>query len=206
MNAPDCETPAMSHQTRGRDIDVVWPSACVDAGETFIIGVWAPGSVGVQCSYWTLDGQPLEPPCADGTTPTPTATPATPTPTPVCPAGPDPSGGCLPCPTAQALVAVRAVVLSTCPPIVTHTPTTTPFLDIQGDSNCDGEVDATDALAVLRMGAGLAVVVPPPCEGFDGDVDCSLTTNAVDALKILRYSAALSVFQNEPCPDIGTAE
>jgi hypothetical protein len=96
------------------------------------------------------------------------------------------------------------VAVSTCPPAASPSPT--PFVDIQGDGNCDGTVDATDALAVLRSGAGLAIVVPPPCKGFDGDVDCSLTTNAVDALKILRHNAGLSVLQNEPCPDIGTEE
>ena len=193
-NAADCPTPEVSHQTRGRDIDVVWPSACVDADEIVVMRVGAPGSVSVQCSYWTLFGNPLEPPC--GPTPTP--------PTPPCPAATAPPGGtCPPCP-GLLVYAGRAVVLSTCPP--TASPSPTPIDDIQGDSTCDGAIDATDALAVLRLGAGLAIVVPPPCVGFDGDVDCSLTTNAVDALKILRHNASLSVSQNEPCPDIGTPE
>jgi len=229
-NAPDCPAPTVSHQTRGRDIDVVWPSACVDVGEIVVVRVGAPGSVSVQCSHWTLFGEPLQPPC--GPTPTPSPTPSPPSPTFPCPAGPDPSGGCLPCPTYVGY-ARAAIILSTCPPIVTPTPTpsptpsptgppcpvslvhagpvmgvsactSTPVPDIQGDSNCDGTISSTDALAVLRFTAGLPVQTS--CSGFDGDVDCNLVTNAVDALKILRHNANLSVLQNEPCPDIGTLE
>jgi hypothetical protein len=201
-------------------INFDWGTSCVDPGEWVNVGFVLecttpePGCVKptLVCAYWTLAGQPVTPsspaPAGAAVCPSPspintlTPTPSpTPSPTLPCPAGPDPSGGCLPCPTWSG-----AIVLSTCPPIVTPTPTATPIPDIQGDSTCDGAVDASDALAVLRLNAGLTVILPPPCETFDGDVDCSLSTNSVDALKILRHNAALSVTQNEPCPDIGTLE
>ena len=198
-------------------VDVDWGATCVDPGEAMYASFTlscvtpTPGCVKpfIVCGHWSLLGEPVIPPspaiwgiraCPS---PTPTPTPTPPFPTPPCPAATAPPGGtCPPCPTAEPMVlAAPVVALSTCPPI--QTPSPTPFVDIQGDATCDGSVDATDALAVLRMNAGLLLI---PCVEFDGDVDCNLTTNAIDALKILRHNAALSVTQAEPCPDIGMPE
>jgi hypothetical protein len=57
-----------------------------------------------------------------------------------------------------------------------------------GDADCDGNVDAVDALYVLRSVAGLAV--PGTCLPI-GNVDCSPLLTAVDALAILRFVAGL---------------
>ncbi len=79
------------------------------------------------------------------------------------------------------------------------------------DVNCDGSVDAVDALAVLRHTAGLAVAQPPECAALDtgnplfGDVNCSGIVDAVDALAILRFAAGLPVDQPPDCPPIGPA-
>jgi hypothetical protein len=70
----------------------------------------------------------------------------------------------------------------------------------QGDANCDGIVNAVDALHVLRFSAGIGQI---SCVGR-GDVNCDENRTAVDALGILRHSAGLSqIPQTEPCSDIG---
>jgi serine protease len=61
---------------------------------------------------------------------------------------------------------------------------------ILGDVDCNGAVDALDALHVLRHAAGFQG------EGLcimDGDVNCDGYIDAVDALAILRYVAGLSI-------------
>lgn len=60
---------------------------------------------------------------------------------------------------------------------------------LPGDADCDGDADATDALAVLRLAAGLpegAACAPA------ADVDCSGSLDAVDALLVLRFAAGLT--------------
>ncbi len=70
-----------------------------------------------------------------------------------------------------------------------------------GDVNCDGAVDALDALFILRAVAGL----PTATCGGQGDVDCSGWMDAVDALSILRYGAGLPpVAAPAPCPLLGS--
>jgi len=83
----------------------------------------------------------------------------------------------------------------------------------KGNVDCDGDIDALDALKELRYVAQLPVSQTPPCPliGTDvasvwGDVDCSGGVTSVDALKILRFLAQLPVSQTEPCPDIGIPE
>ena len=90
------------------------------------------------------------------------------------------------------------VVSSAFPP-PTPSPTAAPGL--QGDTDCDGDVDSVDGLFVLRDVAGF-----DPSECIDqGDVDCDEDRDSVDALGILRDVAALPPLdQNEPCTDIGT--
>ncbi len=58
-----------------------------------------------------------------------------------------------------------------------------------GDADCDGDADAVDALAILRLSAGLP-------EGAAcaqaADIDCSGSLEAVDALLVLRFAAGLA--------------
>ncbi len=85
-----------------------------------------------------------------------------------------------------------------------------------GDVDCDDDVDAVDALKVLRYVVGLPVSQVEPCPdiGADvlvngqamkwGDVDGDGDVDAVDALKILRHVAGLPVDQAPGTPDIGS--
>jgi hypothetical protein len=79
-------------------------------------------------------------------------------------------------------------------------PTATPVLLTAGDADCDGDVDAVDALWVLRHTAGLE-----PGAGclLAANVDCSLAVDSVDALLILRHAAGLPA-EREGCPPPGT--
>jgi hypothetical protein len=86
QNAPGCPQAAVGFgRTSGPDFtyagDVIWPSACVDNGESVTIGLGTGGNtVTVVCSHWTIFGSPIGAPCPS---PTPPGTPtATPTPTP----------------------------------------------------------------------------------------------------------------------------
>ncbi len=79
-----------------------------------------------------------------------------------------------------------------------------------GDVDCDGSVNAVDALKVLRSVALLSVTsgCATPIGSGDplmGDVDCSGGVDAVDALALLRYVANLPVSQQPGCPEIGSA-
>ena len=83
---------------------------------------------------------------------------------------------------------------------------------IQGDVDCDGDVDSVDSLKLLWWVAGLPFGQTDPCPdvGSDvaslfGDVDCDDDVDSVDSLKILRFVAGLPFGQTEPCPDIGDA-
>lgn len=95
----------------------------------------------------------------------------------------------------------------------TATPTASPALElVQGDNDCDGDVDAVDALQGLRFVAGLGVSQAAGCPGLGtevaslfGDVDCDGDVDAVDALQILRFVAGLAVNQQQACPQIGEA-
>jgi hypothetical protein len=214
-NAPGCPDPQLDEGPPSFDrfsLDIDWGVACVDSGESVTLRlVYLCGDVPCTtpqpfCYTWTLLGSPLPShgDCEPGEV-TPTVTP---TATPACPAGPAPSGGCLPCPGQSN---APGVIASTCVPVVTPTPTPTPEPSppssgsprIWGDINCDGAVNASDALVHLRIGTLLPADVPVGCE-FEGDVDCSGAVNAVDALKILRYAALLPVNQFQPCPAIGS--
>ena len=80
--------------------------------------------------------------------------------------------------------------------------------------DCSGQVNAIDALKVLRFSAGLSYTQNEPCKKIgietlpsgkiQGDVDCGNTVASVDSLKLQRYAAALPYTQTEPCPDIGS--
>lgn len=141
-------------------------------------------------------------------TPTPSPTPnQTPPPTPT-PTGQTPTPTPTPTPTGQT-------------PTVTPTPTATaapsppPGGLTQGDNDCDGDVDAVDALQDLRHVAALPVDQHPDCTDIGaavpaggepqifGDVDCDGDVDAVDALQILRFVAGLAVNQADGCTNIG---
>lgn len=142
--------------------------------------------------------------CVELDAPTPTPVPtgsATPTATPT------PTGGATTTPT----------------PTSTGGPTPTPTGGAKGngkwgDIDCNGEVDAVDALKILRDVAALAYTQTEPCPDLGdevpvlaagtnrvwGDVDCDGDVDAVDALGVLRFVAALSVNQQPGCPEMGS--
>jgi hypothetical protein len=70
--------------------------------------------------------------------------------------------------------------------------------------NCNGEIETTDALMILREIAALPVSAR--CSP-SFDIDCDESTNAVDALALLRYIAGLPPLDGSPdCPEIGSIE
>jgi len=77
-----------------------------------------------------------------------------------------------------------------------------PCGSFSGDVDCDGGIDAVDALKVLRGSAGLSNA--GGCLAGSGDANCSGAVNAVDALILLRHVAGLPVTLPEGCPLIGT--
>lgn len=71
-----------------------------------------------------------------------------------------------------------------------------------GSVNCDADVDAVDALLVLRFSAN----IQPAAQCIDaGDVQCDGDIDALDALQILRSVAGLTPIQEPGCPAIGSA-
>ncbi len=91
---------------------------------------------------------------------------------------------------------------------------------VNGDVDCNGNVDAVDALKVLRNLVALPISQTDPCLEFGddlatlwedvlpalwADVDCDGDIDAVDAPKIQRHVVLLPVSQTEPCADIDTA-
>lgn len=87
---------------------------------------------------------------------------------------------------------------------------------VKGDVACDFDVDAVDALQVLRSVAGLSPDQEPNCPGIDekvpmgdapfsfGDMDCDFDVDAVDALQILLFVAGLETDLPPGCTEIGT--
>jgi hypothetical protein len=85
-----------------------------------------------------------------------------------------------------------------------------------GDVNCDGDVEAVDALKILRHVVRLAVSQEEPCPDIGstvtvdgtprlwGDVDGYGDVDAVDALQILRHVVRLPVAQRPGTPPIGS--
>jgi uncharacterized repeat protein (TIGR01451 family) len=123
--------------------------------------------------------------------------PGTPTPTPA------------PTPTPTPAVGTPT-------PSPTPGPTPTPGPELtQGDNDCDGDRDATDALKNLQDLAAIPYQQEPDCPEIGGpvpaganpalfgDVDCDGDVDATDALKLLQDIAAIPYTQSEPCIDIG---
>ena len=97
------------------------------------------------------------------------------------------------------------------------TPTPEPAQNVVwGDNRCDGELDTTDGLAVLRHVAALSELSQTqPCPSLEqtitvlqpglwGDVDCDQDVDTVDDLKVLRVIAGFDVKQPANCYPIGT--
>jgi len=75
---------------------------------------------------------------------------------------------------------------------------------IQGDADCDHDVDAADGLHVLKFVADIGPFAG--CVESGGDVNCDATLAAWDTLGILRFVAALPPMSAPPdCPAIGDA-
>jgi CSLREA domain-containing protein len=103
---------------------------------------------------------------------------------------------------------------SLCVEVVEGGPTPTPGpVRLHGDVRCDGEVDATDGLGILREVAGMPHIShTEPCPDLGdrvdgrifGDVLCNGGIDAVDALAILRFVAGLPPLPaGIGCPDVG---
>ncbi len=123
---------------------------------------------------------------SDTPTPSPTETPTgTPTPTPTDSPTPTPTDTPTPTPTPSP----------TASPSVTPTGASVAC----GDVDCDYDVDAVDALGILRFVARLS---NPPCID-KGYTNCDGFLNAVDALFVLRYVAGLPAGGGDGCPKIG---
>ena len=128
-------------------------------------------------------------------TPSPTSTPGpsgTPTPTPT----PDPEPTSTP--TEEPTSSATPTPAATATP--TPSPTTGPNEPTVGDADCNGLIQSTDALYILRYTAG----IPPASECIaDGDTDCDADIDAVDGLGVLRFVAGLPVAPSG-CPPIGS--
>ncbi len=98
-------------------------------------------------------------------------------------------------------------------PTPTPSPSPSPAPMINGDVDCDGDVDALDALQQLLYMAGLVDAPSPSCPQIGawvgslfGDTDCDGGVDAIDALNVLRYAIGIVIEQNEPCTDIGAQQ
>jgi hypothetical protein len=71
---------------------------------------------------------------------------------------------------------------------------------LAGDANCDGSVDESDALLILRFEAG---TYASDCLLNTGNVICRDRLDAMDALAVLRYVRGLVTELPPLCPAIG---
>lgn len=200
MNSDGTDTSAQGHLPDGTEVELATDFGSV--GSQSVVSETADGVAHAQLTANAGPGTAHISATLDNETQTGTVEITNPTPTPV--ATPTPSSTPGPTPT----------------PSSTPSPTPPPAGElIQGDNDCDGDVDAVDALKNLQhiaaipfqqepdcpdIGDSLAVFAPasvPP--KIFADVDCDDDVDAVDALKILQFVAALPFTQTEPCTDIG---
>ena len=144
----------------------------------------------------------------DTPTPPPDGTP-TPTPEPTETETPAPTGTQTPVPTETGTPTPAPTDTPTPAPTDTPTPSPnggegasapTPLVIACGDTDCDGDVDAVDALNILRFVASLGS--PAPCIGY-GYTDCNDKLEATDALVVLRHVAQLPLGLDPGCPQVG---
>ena len=156
-------------------------------------------------SFKAIDSEPspsptLTPSPGPGTSP-PTAPTATPTATPVPSPSPVPSPVVREIPTPTATPTRALATGGWLPPLADPN---------RGDINCDGDIDSTDALKLLRHVSGFPGSVLSGCPGIGsqstsifGDIDCDRDVDSVDALRILRHVAGLPVSPSQNCTPIG---
>jgi hypothetical protein len=84
-----------------------------------------------------------------------------------------------------------------------------PFLN--GDLNCDTQVNSVDALTAILHAIDAAVSQHPGCRSVGsqfasafGDVNCDGTVDQVDALWLLRYEGGIPAAAGGNCPPVGT--
>lgn len=101
------------------------------------------------------------------------------------------------------MVVLAAVAWLTVGPqqLTTQTSAATQGASISGDADCNGGVNAVDALHVLSRAAGLQ---PYAACVAAGNVKCDDGIDAGDSLYILRHVAALTVNLPLGCPPIGS--
>ena len=82
---------------------------------------------------------------------------------------------------------------------------------VKGDNDCDGDVDAVDALGALRWLVALSVAQAIGCPALGaeyasifGDTDCDDDLDAVDAQRILMEGAGLANTYQDRCEAIGS--
>ncbi|MEO8456527.1 MAG: hypothetical protein ABI559_01825 [Chloroflexota bacterium] len=95
-------------------------------------------------------------------------------------------------------------------PSASPTPTLGPSQNLQGDLNCDSNVDGLDAILALAIASGIQQSPIQGCPAVGsgspkfGDVDCKGSVDSQDALAILAYAGGTSpVDQQQPCTDVG---
>ena len=160
--------------------------------------------------YWTTDfGGIANPdaPAAPTASPAPSVAPLMPTPThtpAASPTGTPPASQGTPAPTPIGTSSPEPIDSAVPTPTPTSTPSPQPPQTdsaLHGDTDCDGTIDAKDALAVLRS---VASISGAGCSPAATDVNCSGAAETTDALAILRYVADVPFAANGSCPQVGS--
>jgi len=123
----------------------------------------------------------------------------TPTPSPT----PSPTASASPSPTDSATVTGTPTPTGTGTETPTATPTETPGDASPGDTDCDGDLDEHDSLAILAhvakpgsssaTGDGCPAIGSTVGQRIKGDADCSGTVDPMDALVVLLAKFELSL-------------
>lgn len=145
---------------------------------------WCASGTIWSIAFASVDGAP------PGANPTPTG-PVTPTPVVVTLT-----------PTATPTITSTAVTT----PTPTNTPSgsasPTPYVPINGDADCNGQVLASDGMLLLFLAADIAANTP--CLDRQG-VDCTGFVDEFDVLALFRYLGGLDPGLPADCPPLGAA-
>ena len=198
QNAPGCSQPTISTgQGGGPDftiaVNVVWPTSCVDPGESVILRLDCGGCTTLffWCSDWTIDGniigQPCSPtpncggvPCCNGLpcpTATASATPGPPTPiaTPTPPTGHDARLTRISGVPKNVRLSPGEVIADNANIVVAnesnHAETIGVYVDVLAPSGCtpNGRVLQT----TVTLGAGNKTTIPVPVSYSCADVNAA---------------------------------